>query len=287
MANAHSLGFRYAAGSDTGIVRSRNEDSAFASPRLLAVADGMGGHPHGDVASALVTGVLCEWDGRLCLAKPREIDPPAELAALVSAALRRLTEFADRDPDLTSMGSTLTVLLWDDTDAWLAHVGDSRGYLLRDGVLHQITRDHTLVQSLVDEGRITPEEAAAHPRKSMVMRALQTGGSAEPDVAAQQVVAGDRLLLCSDGVTDVVGHDMIRDILGTATTPEDAVRQLTEEAKRSHSPDNITCVVADAVVGQVGRDVLVVGAAADQPALVRRPSPGLLARWSRRLRAGS
>lgn len=286
MTNVHELGFRYAAGSDVGIVRSRNEDSAFASPRLFAVADGMGGHPHGDVASALVTGVLCEWDERLRAAKRSEVDPPAELAALVAAALRRLTEFAERDPDLTSMGSTLTALLWDGTDAWIAHVGDSRGHLLRDGVLHQITRDHTLVQSLLDEGRITPEEAAAHPRKSMVMRALQTGGSAEADVARQQVAAGDRLLLCSDGVTDVVGPDVIRDILGTAPAPEDAVRQLTEEAKRSHSPDNITCVVADAVVGQVGGDVVVVGAAADQPALVRRPSPGLLARWTRRLRTG-
>jgi PPM family protein phosphatase len=282
----HQLGFRYAAGSDVGIVRSRNEDSAFASPRLFAVADGMGGHPHGDVASAVVTAVLAELDERLRVAKPGEVDPPAELAALVAAALRRLTEFAERDPDLTSMGSTLTALLWDGTDAWLAHVGDSRGYLLRDGILHQITRDHTLVQSLVDEGRITPDEAAAHPRKSMVMRALQTGGSAEPDVAAQQVAAGDRLLLCSDGLTDVVGPDVIRDVLGTAVTPEDAVRQLTDEAKRSKSPDNITCVVADVAAGRAGGDVMVVGAAADQPGLVQRPTPGLLARWTRRLRTG-
>jgi PPM family protein phosphatase len=284
MFTAQTLGFRYAAGSDAGIARSRNEDSAFASPRLFAVADGMGGHPHGDVASAVVTGVLAELDERLRLARPGELDPPAELATLVAAALRRLTDCADRDPDLTSMGSTLTALLWDGADAWLAHVGDSRGYLLRDGVLHQITRDHTLVQSLIDEGRITPDEAARHPRKSMVMRALQTGGAAEPDVTPQQVALGDRILLCSDGVTDVVGPDAIRDVLGTAITPEDVVRQLTDEAKRSNSPDNITCVVAEAVAGQVGGDVLVVGAAADRPELAPRPAPGLLARWTRRRR---
>lgn len=281
---ATALSFRYAAGSDPGVVRSRNEDSAFASPRLFAVADGMGGHPHGDVASAVVTGVVAEWDERLRTVQPGEVDPATELRGMVSTALRRLTEFADRDPDLLSMGSTLTALLWDGTDAWLAHVGDSRGYLLRDGVLHQITRDHTLVQSLVDEGRITAAEAAVHPRRSMVMRALQTGGSAEPDVAPQQVAAGDRLLLCSDGVTDVVGPEVIRDVLGTAVTVEDAVRQLTDEAKRSDSQDNITCVVAEAVAGSVGGDVLVVGAAADQPALVARPAPRLLARWTRRLR---
>lgn len=277
---APRLALRYAAGSDVGIVRSRNEDSAFASPRLLAVADGMGGHAHGEVASAVVTGVLADLDQRL---RSGEVEPLPALAATVSTALRRLTEEAERDPELTMMGTTLTALLWTGDGFGLAHVGDSRGYLLRGGVLHQLTTDHTLVQSLVDEGRITAAEAAAHPRRSMVTRALQAGGSAEPDLADHEAAVGDRFLVCSDGVTCVVRPDSLRDTLATAGTPADAVRQLINEATAAQSPDNITCVVADVVDGAEGEpedEILVVGAAAE---LGRRSTPGRFSRWTRRL----
>ncbi|HEX5407208.1 MAG TPA: protein phosphatase 2C domain-containing protein [Pseudonocardiaceae bacterium] len=287
MATKHGLALRYAAGSDVGEARSHNEDSAFASPRLLAVADGMGGHAHGEVASAVVIGVLAELDDRLRTARPGEVDPPAALAAVVARALRRLTELAAQDFDLTLMGSTLTALLWDGTGFGLAHVGDSRGYLLREGVLHQITKDHTLVQSLVDDGRITEAEAALHPRRSMVTRALQAGGSAEPDLTPLPAQVGDRLLLCSDGVTCVVGPDRLRDTLGTATSPEAAVRKLIEEAIQLDSPDNISCVVADVVVGPIEGDVQIVGSAAEQPELSElpvKPQPSRLARWARHLR---
>jgi PPM family protein phosphatase len=284
MATKHGLALRYAAGSDVGEARSRNEDSAFASPRLLAVADGMGGHAHGEVASAVVISVFAELDDQLRTARLGEVDPPAALGATVARALRRLTELAKQDFDLTLMGSTLTALLWDGSGFGLAHVGDSRGYLLRDGVLHQITKDHTLVQSLVDDGRITEAEAAEHPRRSMVTRALQAGGSAEPDLTPLPAQVGDRFLLCSDGVTCVVGPDRLRDTLGTATSPEDAVRKLIAEAIQLDSPDNISAVVADVVVGAPPVDVQVVGSAAEQPDVMTRPTTGRLARWARHLR---
>lgn len=262
------LALRYAAGSDVGRHRSRNEDSAFASPRLLGVADGMGGHAHGEVASAAVVGVLAELDERLRRSPPT--DPLAALGEAVAVALRRITEQAEGNPELTLMGSTLSAMVWDGGRFGLAHVGDSRGYLVHDGELWQITRDHTLVQSLVDEGRITEAEAAEHPRRSMLIRALQAGGVAEPDLTWVPASVGDRVLLCSDGVTCVVDPDRIGDIV-TGNGPAEAVELLIAEAVRRDSPDNITCVVAEVVEGAALRDVLIVGSATDRPKRHRLP----------------
>lgn len=256
------LALRYAAHSDQGAVRSRNEDSAFASPRILAVADGMGGHAHGEVASATVIGVIAELDDRL--RRSTAPDPLAALDATIEVALSRITELAEQDPEMTLMGSTLTALLWLGDGFGLAHIGDSRGYLLRDGELQQVTTDHTLVQSLVDEGRITEVEAAEHPRRSMLTRALQAGGAAEPDLTTLPAREGDRLLLCSDGLTVVVAPDQIRETLA-AGTPRDAVAALVEQAIGMQSPDNVTCVVADVVSEEPADDVMIVGAAAGRP----------------------
>jgi serine/threonine protein phosphatase PrpC len=301
MTHSSRRGLAYAAGSDPGTARSRNEDSVFASPRLLAVADGMGGHAHGEVASTAVIEVLTELDEQLRTADPGDVDPLPALHATVARALRRLTDLAARDLDLTLMGSTLTALLWDGTGFGLAHIGDSRGYLLREGTLHQITRDHTLVQSLVDEGRISTAEAAAHPRRSMLMRALQAGGSADPDLTPQPVSPGDRVLLCSDGVTCVIGPATIQAILTSAPTPADAVRQLIEEANRLHSPDNVSCVVADVTPTAHDGKPQIAGAATDpanarddrgtgQPGTgqsgVTTRGPGWLPRWARQLLPG-
>ncbi|HEX4703802.1 MAG TPA: protein phosphatase 2C domain-containing protein [Pseudonocardiaceae bacterium] len=236
----HSL--RYAIGSDAGISGRLNQDSVYASPHLLAVADGMGGHAHGEVASAVAVGVLAELDTRLPTA-----DPLAALADTVAVVLRRLTDLAADDPELTGMGSTLTAMMFDGTRFGVAHVGDSRAYLVRDDTLSQLTRDHTLVQSLVDDGRITADEAAAHPRRSVLMRALQAGGAAEPDLFAHPTIEGDRYLLCSDGVTCVVDPDAIHAAMTTIHEPADVVNHLIDTAKRLRSPDNISCVVADVV----------------------------------------
>ena len=275
MRNRHQLGLRYAVGSDTGIVRHVNEDSVFASPRLLAVADGMGGHAHGEVASTVTVGVLAELDRHL---RPAAVDPLPILATTVARVQRRLTELAAADDELAGMGSTLTALLWDGTTFGIAHVGDSRGYLLRDGTLSQLTRDHTLVQSLVDDGQISAAEAETHPRRSTLMRALQTGGAAEPDLSVHEAAAGDRYLLCSDGVTCVVGPDLLHEAMTTLADPADVVDRLISEAKRLLSPDNISCVVADVVTSAPSKDVLVGGAAT-----VGQEQSGRLTRWARRL----
>src|SRR5689334_7335884 len=166
---------RYAARTDVGLRRQQNEDSVYAGPRLLAVADGMGGHSHGEVASATVIAALSALDS-----DPPAGDPLESLGTAITEAGKQLKEMAGRDPKLTGMGTTLTAMLWDGGRFALAHIGDSRAYMLREGCLYQITRDHTLVQSLVDDGQMTAEQAAAHPRRSLLMRALGGSGSVDP-----------------------------------------------------------------------------------------------------------
>jgi protein phosphatase len=167
----------------------------------------------------------------------------------MDTAARRLTDVADSDPSLRGTGTTLVALLLDGTRVGVAHVGDSRAYLLRAGEFHQLTHDHTLVQSLVDEGRLTPDEAADHPRRSVLVRTLQEGSPAEPDLFSVEGQIGDRFLVCSDGVTGVLDDDEIQDILSGVPEPADAVDRIIELANEGGGPDNITCVVADLVDG--------------------------------------
>lgn len=237
---------RYAAGSDTGRRRSINEDSVYASDRLLAVADGIGGQPHGEVASATAVGVLASLDAELRALDLASIDLQATLAEGVRRVAERLTEAAEQDPATHGMGTTLTALLFDGMRFAAAHIGDSRGYLLRGGELHRITRDHTLVQALVEDGRISQADAADHPRRSLLMKALQSTGSGDPDVWEFAVTAGDRLLLCSDGLTAGAGEPAIAEVLA-AGAPDETVPALITLANDGGGPDNITVVVADVV----------------------------------------
>lgn len=235
------LTLRYAVASDVGQRREANEDSVYASPRLLAVADGMGGHVAGEVASSAAAAAIADLDKRLTA----DTDPLEELFGAVRDAVARLTALAEEDPALRGMGTTLTTLHWDGSRFAVAHVGDSRAYRLREGELEQITRDHTVVQELVDQGRITPEVAASHPSRSVLTRALQSGGEADPDLFVLEVRPADRYLICSDGLSDVVPTDAIREVLATETDPEQAAHQLIELANAGGGPDNITCVIAD------------------------------------------
>lgn len=237
-----SLTLRYAVATDVGQRRDANEDSVFTSSRLLAVADGMGGHVAGEVASSAAIDAVIDLDQRLAGA---EADLAEALREAVIDAIGRLTALAEDDPALQGMGTTMTTMLWDGTRFVVAHVGDSRAYLLRDEQLEQITRDHTVVQELVDQGRITPEAAMTHPSRSVLTRALQSGGHAEPDVFAVEAKAGDRYLICSDGLSDVVVPDALEEALVSVAEPEDAVRKLVELANAGGGPDNITCIVAD------------------------------------------
>ena len=173
-----TLALHYALRSDVGLLREGNEDSAYAGPNLLAIADGMGGHAAGEVASAVAISALVPLDAN----RPPDSQMLDALAAAVASANSTLHEMSVADPSVEGMGTTLTAMLWSDTHVALCHIGDSRAYLLRDGDFYQITRDHTLVQSLVDEGRLTPQAAATHPQRSLVMRALQSSTEAEPDL---------------------------------------------------------------------------------------------------------
>jgi len=214
---------------------------------LLAVADGMGGHGHGEVASSVAIAALAALDDTLPERGPEGIDLVAAVEAAVKKANMRLREMTGRDPSLKGMGTTLTAMLWDGTRFALAHVGDSRAYLLRGNVLYQITQDHTLVQSLVDEGRITPEEAAVHARRSMLLRALESSGNVEPDLSLREAKVGDRYLLCSDGLTCVVGPQQLYEAMVGIPDLKELVQRLIDMANEAGGPDNITCVVADVV----------------------------------------
>ncbi|MFI9275439.1 MerR family transcriptional regulator [Kitasatospora sp. NPDC052896] len=236
------LGIRYAARSDIGRVRTRNEDSVHAGPRLLAVADGLGGRAGGDRASAAAIGALRRLDhalptGDLLNALEQAVaEADAELRGLVAA-----------EPELAGLGTTLTALLWSGSQLALVHIGDSRAYLLRDGELFQITHDHTLVQSMVDDGRLTADEAATHPQRSLLLQALTGEKRVKPDLSLLTARAGDRYLLCSDGLSTVLPADRLHTALSAIADPEQAVQQLIELANRAGGPDNIACGVADVV----------------------------------------
>ena len=235
-----TLVLRYAARSDRGLVRANNEDSVYAGARLLALADGMGGHAAGEVASQLVIAALAHLD---------DDEPGGDLLSKLDSAVREgnsaIAEHVEADPELEGMGTTLTAILFAGNRLGLVHIGDSRGYLLRDGELTQITKDDTFVQTLVDEGRITAEEAHSHPQRSLIMRAL-TGHEVEPTLIMREARAGDRYLLCSDGLSDPVSHDTILEALQIDDVAESADR-LIELALRGGGPDNVTVVVADVV----------------------------------------
>jgi serine/threonine protein phosphatase PrpC len=252
-----TLVLRYAARSDVGLVRSNNEDSVYAGARLLALADGMGGHAAGEVASQLAIAALAQLD---------DDEPGGDLLGKLYDAVQQgnsaIAAQVEMEPELEGMGTTLTAILFAGDRLGLVHIGDSRCYLLRDGELTQITRDDTFVQTLVDEGRISPEEAHSHPQRSLIMRAL-TGHEVEPTLTMREVRAGDRYLLCSDGLSDPVSDETILEALKIPDVT-DAAERLIELALRGGGPDNVTVVVADVVDYDYGpTQPIVAGAVSD------------------------
>ncbi|MEV4116661.1 MerR family transcriptional regulator [Nonomuraea sp. NPDC049695] len=235
------LGIRYAARSELGLVRTSNEDTAYAGPRLLAVADGAGGSS-GDLASAAAVDALKSLE---TMAVPAE-DLLGALADAVGEADRTIGEIAASAPSGAAV-TTLTALLWSGSQLALVHIGDTRAYLVRDGELFQITHDHTYVQALVDEGRLTAEEAASHPQRSLLARALTGTGGAEPELSLHGAVAGDRYLLCSDGLSTVVPAGSLHEVLTGPGAPQPVLDELVARAYAAGAPDNIACVVADVV----------------------------------------
>ncbi len=255
------LALRYAALSDVGRVRKDNQDSGYASEHLLVIADGVGGAVRGDLASSTAIQAMSRLDA------PVEGDALEALAGGIHRAHDRIAELVEQDPELDGTSTTVTSALFDGTRIGVAHIGDSRGYLLRGGTLSQLTKDHTFVQSLIDEGRITEEESRTHPHRNLILRAVDGVHETDPDLFYVDLAPGDRILLCSDGASGVLGSDRLGDILGTGTI-DYAVVELIRASLEAGSSDNITVVVADVVEateGIVATGPVVVGAAAEQP----------------------
>jgi serine/threonine protein phosphatase PrpC len=251
-----TLTLRYAAQSDRGLIRDLNQDSVYAGPRLLAVADGMGGMAAGDVASNIVIAAMAPLDD--------DVPGDAMVDALrhaVGTANQQLRDTVDANPQLEGMGTTLTAVLFSGSKFGMVHIGDSRAYLLRGGEFSQITKDDTYVQMLVDEGRVSPEEASSHPQRSLLTRALD-GRDIDPEYSVRQVLKGDRYLICSDGLSGVVSAETIGQTMREIPDPKACVERLVQLALRGGGPDNITVVIADATDADIMEQSPIVGGAA-------------------------
>ncbi|MBD3778269.1 MAG: Stp1/IreP family PP2C-type Ser/Thr phosphatase [Micrococcales bacterium] len=261
-----TIALRYAARSDVGLVRSNNQDSAYAGPHLLVVADGMGGHAGGDVASSVAIAALAPLDGE----SHGPDDALDELERALEEAREEIISRSEANPELAGMGTTVTAILRAGNKLAMVHLGDSRGYLLRDGVLTQVTTDHTFVQHLVNTGKITPEEAEHHPQRSVVMRVLgDFDVDIAPDLSVREARAGDRWLLCSDGLSGFVSGDTIAQTLHDIADVDTCAERLVQLALRAGGGDNVTVVVADVLELDQVRDgagprtnAVVVGSAA-------------------------
>jgi PPM family protein phosphatase len=234
---------RFGASTDVGRMRTNNEDSYLSETPVAAVADGMGGHRAGEVASAIAMEELAALRGKGPW--PNDRAATDDLKRAIVRANRRIREMAAGDRELNGMGTTLVALLEDGDSVHLANVGDSRAYLLRQGELTQVTVDHTLVQELIDEGRLSPEDAERHPQRSMITRALGVDYEVEIDLFTYKLQPGDRLLLCTDGLSGVLEPAKIRNVLLRVRDPQKAADRLVAMANEGGGPDNITVIVVD------------------------------------------
>ena len=243
---------RAAAVSHTGKIRSNNQDSGYAGRELFVVADGMGGHAGGDVASAIAVNRIREADAEYETASEAEF----ALQSALIAANSLLAETVFEHPELTGMGTTVSALMRVGDEVAIAHIGDSRIYLFRDGELSQVSVDHTFVQRLVDSGRITEEEAMVHPRRSVLMRVLgDVDASPEIDTLILATRPGDRWLICSDGLSGVVKNDDLLAALASKDTPKQVADRLVKQSLDAGAPDNVTVVILD--IGDVSRGDIV------------------------------
>ncbi|HXH80953.1 PP2C family protein-serine/threonine phosphatase [Nocardioides sp.] len=260
MTDTEGLFLHYSAISDVGRIRKDNQDSGYAGPWLLTVCDGVGGAVRGDLASATAVQALRKLDAR-----PSD-DLLGQVAGAIHRANDRISELIDEDPALNGTSTTASVLLFDGTKVAVGHLGDSRAYLMRDGELRQLTHDHTFVQSLIDEGRITEEQSRTHPHRNLILKAVDGIRHEEPDLFEVPVQVGDRLFVCSDGACGVLTDDRMADILRTGS-PDYAAVEIVRASLEAGSSDNVTCVVAEVVASLPDPPLqpLLVGAAAELP----------------------
>ncbi|WAB82334.1 Stp1/IreP family PP2C-type Ser/Thr phosphatase [Microcella daejeonensis] len=272
---------RTAAASHVGKIRANNQDSGYVGDHLFVVADGMGGHAGGDVASALAIQAIAHTDHAFDSVEAAE----SELAQALLEANQELAEAVYEHPELTGMGTTVSGMVRVGDRMVIAHIGDSRIYRWRAGSLEQITKDHTFVQRLVDSGRITPEEAAVHPRRSVLMRVLgDVDITPEIDTMIVETQPGDRWLLCSDGLSGYVTEEKIAEVLERVPSAEEAVQALIDDSLDHGAPDNVTVAIVgvdDDASSAASRPVMV-GSASKPPAyetsaaVRRRSLPDLL-----------
>lgn len=236
------LDLRSGAATNVGLVRALNEDSMLVDPPVFVVADGMGGHAHGEVASALAVDGLRGLGGREELSVEDVTDAVGALNGVIQSA-------SMEDPSMRGMGTTVVGVIavqHEGAPYWLGfNVGDSRLYRWALGVLEQVSKDHSVVQELIDSGKITQSEVATHPQRSVITRVLGTVGSAEPDYWLLPVTSGERFLLCSDGLTTELAPSQIATVLGEHEDPQDAVEALVTAALRAGGRDNVTVIVVD------------------------------------------
>ena len=251
-----SLALRYLAHSEIGLVRKNNQDSAYVSPTMLVVADGMGGAAAGDLASAVAIRELKAADGDHSGPEMLEV-----IAAAIDSAGDAMSELIEADPMLDGMGSTVCGLMFDGAQFGMANIGDSRAYRYRDGDLARITRDHSWVQTLVDEGRITEAEALEHPHRSLILKVINGQPQHLPDLELVDARAGDRLLICSDGLCGLVTDAAISAHLDGPR--EQVITDLVDLAHEAGGHDNITIIIADVVEGEPDGATQVLGAAAN------------------------
>jgi serine/threonine protein phosphatase PrpC len=244
---------------DTGRQRRDNEDNAFARAPVFVVADGMGGAQAGEVASKIATETFEQG-------LPDSGSPEERLAERVREANHQIYELSRSDRERAGMGTTLTAAYVDDASVAIAHVGDSRAYLFRDGTLERLTQDHSLVEELVRQGKLTPEQAAGHPQRSIITRALGPEASVEVDTWTYPVRGGDILLLCSDGLTTMISEERVAGILGEAASLDGTAEALIDAANEAGGRDNITVVLFR--LEEVGED-----GQTDQPTMIGVPSP--------------
>ena len=262
------LRLRYAAVSDVGRHRKENQDSGYASENLLVIADGVGGAAYGDVASSTAVHLLRRLD------RPDVEELLPSLAGAVHRVHDRLAEMVEQDGELDGTSTTVTAALFDGRKLGFVHIGDSRAYLFRDGAVQQLTKDHTFVQTLVDEGRISEEESRVHPHRNIILRAVDGSSDTDPDLFELELHPGDRLMLCSDGCSGAVTDAEIGELL-TDSSVDSAALSLVERALDNGTTDNVTVIVAEAVPGGTTDDPettaaattgpMLVGAAASQP----------------------
>src|SRR4029453_1459168 len=236
-----TLQLKYVTHSEIGLIRKNNQDSGYASPHLVVVADGMGGAAAGDLASAVAIDTIRKIDAPTTGEQMLEV-----LASAIHQANDKIAELIESDFSLEGMGTTVTGAIFDGTQLGLAHIGDSRAYLLRDGHLERLTHDHTWVQSLVDDGKISESEAALHPHRSLLLKVLNGQPTNDPDLTMVPVVPGDRLMFCSDGLCGLIGAHVIASPLPLPDL-NDAAERLVVESLHEGGIDNITVIVADVV----------------------------------------